>query len=123
MAEILYKELSYAVVGCAQRVHAAPGPGLPESVYHRALCHELAVAQIPFQSHPEYEVVYEGHVCGTFKPDIVVEEKMILERKATDSLCTQQEAQAPSYLKASGLRLAILINFGETSLVVKRLVK
>ena len=123
MAEIIHRELSYTVVGCAQRVHAALGPGFPESVYHRALCHELAKNKIPFQSQPEYEVLYKGHACGTFKPDIVVEDKIILELKAVDSLAAQHEAQALSYLKASGLRLALLINFGQTSLVVKRFVK
>jgi GxxExxY protein len=92
-------------------------------VYHRALCHALAMAKVPFQSQREYDVLYKGHVCGTFKPDIVVKEKIILELKATDSLCTQHEAQTLSYLKATGLRLAMLINFGETSLVVKRFAK
>ena len=68
-------------------------------------------------------MLYKGHVVGKFKPDFVVENKIILELKAAEALCAQQEAQALSYLKASGLRLALLINFGESRLVARRFVK
>lgn len=120
--EVVYKELSYAVVGCAQRVHAALGPGFPESVYHRALAHELAKAKIPFQSEAGFEVAYDGVVCGEFRADMYVDGKIILELKATEALSRVHEAQVLAYLKATGARLGLLMNFGERSLMVKRFV-
>jgi len=121
--ELVEGKLSYEVVGCAQRVHAVLGPGFPEGVYQRALCHELAKARIPFQSQPRFEVSYDGVICGEFRADIYVEEKIVLELKAAESICKEHEAQALAYLKASGARLAILINFGEVSLKTKRFVR
>ncbi|MHC4715612.1 MAG: GxxExxY protein [Planctomycetota bacterium] len=119
---IVEKKLSYDVVGCAQRVHSALGPGFPEAVYQRALCRELVKARIPFESQPVFEVAYDGSVCGTFRVDVFVQEKIILELKAVEALCRQHEAQALAYLKASGAKVAILMNFGEASLKVKRFV-
>jgi len=119
---IIHKELNYAVVGCAQRVRAALGPGFPEGVYHHALCRELTRTKIPFQSQPEFEVTYDCVVCGRSKADLFVDEKIILELKAVDELCEQHEAQALAYPKASGVRVGILMNFGETRFVFKRFV-
>ena len=121
-AKIVHKELSYAVVGCAQRVHAALGPGFPESIYHKALAHELAKAKIPFQSEARFEVAYDGVVLGEFRVDLFVDGKIVLEVKAAESLCKQHEAQTLAYLKASRTELAILMNFGEASLNVRRFV-
>lgn len=120
--EIIHKELSYAVVGCAQRVHAELGPGFPESVYQRALSHELAKAGIPFQSQARFEVSYDRVLCGEFRVDFHVDEKIILEIKAAEAVCREHEAQVLAYLKATGAELAILLNFGEPSLRVKRFV-
>ena len=120
--KIVYKDLSYAIVGCAQRVHAGVGPGFPEAVYHRALSHELVKSEIPFLSQAEFEVAYDRTICGRFKSDMFVDEKIILELKAVERLCEQHEAQTLAYLKASGAKLALLMNFGEKSLRFKRFV-
>ena len=123
MADTVYfRKLSYDIVGCAQRVHTALGPGFPEQVYHRAMCHELAKARTPFVSEKGVEVSYDGIVCGEFRMDIVVEDKIVLELKALDRLADVHLAQALSYLKATGLKLAILFNFGQKSLETKRVV-
>jgi GxxExxY protein len=119
-AMIIHKELSYQVVGCAQKVHSALGPGLPEAVYKKALCHELAKASIPFEEEAEFQVLYDGYLCGKFRVDILVDKKIVLELKAADAICDQYEKQALTYLKASGLQLAILMNFGEERLNSKR---
>ena len=121
--KLLHRELSYGVIGCAQKVHAAIGPGLPEKVYHRALCLALGNAGLGFVSEAAFQVKYEGQACGSFKADLVVDNKIILELKAAESLCSVHEAQVLAYLKASGLRVALLMNFGEKSLVWKRFVK
>ena len=122
MTPILHKELSYRIVGCAQRVHSVLGPGFPEQVYHRALCLELTKEKIPFASEVEYGVVYEGVSCGTFRADIVVDGKIILEPKAIEMIVAVHAAQVLSYLKASGLSLGILMNFSDTRLQTKRIV-
>ena len=120
MADIVHKQLSYDVVGCAQRVHSELGPGFPEGVYHKALCCELMKADIPFESEKQSEVFYAGVLCGQFRMDIVVDERIILELKALGQLTNDHLAQALSYLKATELKLAILINFGAQSLETKR---
>jgi GxxExxY protein len=119
---VYFRKLSYDAVGCAQRVHAALGPGFPEQVYHRAMCHELAKARIPFVSEKAVEVSYDGIVCGEFRMDLVVEDKIVLELKALEHLTDVHLAQALSYLKATALKLAMLINFGQKSLETKRVV-
>ena len=123
MADILHKQLSYDVVGCAQRVHSALGPGFPEAVYHKALCSELMKAGIPFESEKLSEVFYDGVLCGQFRMDIVVDNKIVLELKAMGQLTSDHVAQALSYLKATDLKLAILMNFGVATLETRRVVR
>ena len=119
---ILHKDLSYAVVGCAQRVHSSLGPGFPESVYKRALSHELAKQRIPFECEAEFEVGYDGVICGRFRVDLYVDRKIVLELKAVEGLCDEHGAQLLSYLRAVGARLGLLLNFGQSRLAVKRIV-
>ena len=117
---ILHESLSYKVIGCAQKVHRALGPGFPESVYHKALCYELMNAGLPFESEKATEVFYEGKLCGEFRMDLLVDSRIVLELKALAGLNSEHIAQALSYLKAMSLRVAILLNFGTKSLEVKR---
>lgn len=112
--------LTYKVIGIAQKVHAALGPGFGEAVYQRAMTHELMRQGVSFQSQPEYEVYYEGLNCGTYKPDIVVEGWLIVELKAAVALVKEHTAQVVSYLKASSLPVVLLLNFGAPSLQVRR---
>ena len=119
---VIYRELSYRVVGCGQKVHRALGPGFPESVYHKAMCYELIDAKIPFDSERAVDVRYLDKPCGQFRIDLLVNEQIILELKAMDRLNDTHLAQALSYLKASGLKLAILMNFGTASLETRRVV-
>ena len=118
---ILHKELSYRIVGCAQKVHRTLGPGFPESVYHKAMCYELMDAGLAFESEKSAEVFYGGSLCGEFRMDILVDNTIVLELKALAKLTDEHIAQALSYLKATALRLAILINFGAVSLETKRI--
>lgn len=122
MTQIRHKDLSHKIVGCAQRVHSAMGPGFPEAVYAKALLHELGKAGIPFESEKPVEVFYDGVVCGEFRMDLVADERIVVELKALQALNDEHVAQAISYLKAAGLRLAILINFGAKSLEAGRVV-
>ena len=123
MAEILYKEQSYAVVGAAMEVHSQLGPGFLESVYHTALAHELGLRNIAFVSRRPLPVMYKGQLVGQYEADLVVDQAIILELKAVSTISAAHIAQAHHYLAATGLRLAIIMNFGADSLETKRIAK
>jgi GxxExxY protein len=123
MAEIVLKELSYAIVGAAMEVHRILGPGFLEAVYEEALAHELDLRDIPFQKQQRLPVHYKGRAVGDYVADLVVDDRIILELKAVSKLTPVHEAQAHNYLAATGLRLAILLNFGAASLQQKRIVR
>lgn len=123
VTEVLYKELSYAIVGAAMEVHRVLGPGFLEAVYQAALAHELALRDIQFEQFRRLPVIYKGVLVGEYEADLVVEDKVILELKAVSKLHPAHEAQAINYLAATGLRLVILLNFGVPSLQHKRLVR
>ena len=120
MVAILHKELSYQVVGAAMEVHRILGPGFLEAVYQSALAHELTLRKIPFKQLP---VTYKDKPGGNYEADIVVNNAIILELKAANTLHQKHEAQAINYLVATGLQLAILLNFGGDSLQHKRLIR
>ena len=123
MVEIIYKELSYAIVGAAMEVHRILGPGFLEAVYQKALAHELTLRGIRFEQFKKLPVYYKGILVGEYEADFVIEGKIILEIKAVSKLHPRHEAQAHHYLAATGLRLAILLNFGADSLQQKRIVR
>ncbi len=122
MERVLHRELSYSTVGAAMEVHRYLGPGFLEGVYESALVHELALREIPFNRQVVFRIEYIAHEVGKYRADLVVDGKLILEIKATAALIPAHEAQVLNYLKATGLRLAILLNFGTPSLEVKRIV-
>lgn len=123
MAEILFKELSYEIIGSAMEVHRILGPGFLEAVYETALAHELTLRTIRFETQKRLPIYYKGQLAGDYVADFVVEEQIILEIKAVSRFNPAHEAQAHNYLAATGLRLAILINFGAPSLQQKRIVR
>jgi len=131
MTEILFKELSYAIVGAAMEVHRIPGPGFLEAVYETALAYELTLRDIRFERQKRLRVYYKGQMVGDYVADFVVEDQIILELKAVSSLTRTHEGQPHHYLAATGLRLAILLNpstgsghrFGADSLQQKRIVR
>jgi len=112
--------LTFAIIGAAQKVHRTLGPGFKESTYQHAMEVELRICELRFSLQPEYDVTYEGVLCGKYQPDIVVENRVVLELKAVSALADEHIAQALSYLRASGLPVALLINFGSKSLTWKR---
>ena len=123
MAEILFKALSFAIIGAAMEVHQILGPGFLESVYQAALEKELKLRGILFKHQVELPVSYKGDLIGVYKADLVVDGKIIIEIKGISRLNASHEAQAIHYLAVTGLQLAILINFGVGSLESRRVVK
>ncbi len=123
MAEILFKELSFKIVGCAMEVHRTLGPGFLEAVYLNALAHELTLSGIPFEAQKRLAITYKGKLVGEYIADLVIDNKVIIELKAISRLNSSHTAQALNYLTATGLKLAILINFGSGSLQSQRVVR
>ncbi len=123
MTEIVYKELSYAIIGAAMEVHKVLGGGFLESVYESALAHEFELRGIKFERQKRLPVLYKGENVGDYIADMVVENKVVLELKAASAISPAHEAQAHHYLAATGLKLAIILNFGTASLQQKRIVR
>ncbi|MBN1667648.1 MAG: GxxExxY protein [Anaerolineales bacterium] len=123
MAEIILRELSYQIVGAAMEVHRVLGPGFLEAVYQRSLAHELGLCGLRFEEQTHLCVRYKGLVVGEYIADMLVEDQIILELKAISALTPAHAAQAHNYLTATGLNLAILLNFGTPSLQQKRIIR
>lgn len=121
--EVLFKELSYTIVGAAMEVHRFLGPGFLEAVYSEALDWELGLRRIPFMRQARIPVEYKGKCIGEYKADFLIDNQIILELKAVSVLNPVHRAQAHHYLAATGLRLVILINFGALSLEYERIVR
>src|SRR5688572_13317119 len=100
MTEILFKELAFAVVGAAMEVHRQLGSGFLETVYQKALAHELTLQNIPFQEQVLLPVYYKGQLVGEYRADFVIDGKIILEIKCLSSLNGVHEVQAQHYLSA-----------------------
>ena len=105
-------ELSGIVIGAAIEVHKVLGPGLLESAYESCLCHELQLKNVRFERQKPLSISYKGVAldCG-YRLDIVVQDLLILEIKATDRIEPIHRAQLLTYLKLSGLSLGLLMNF------------
>ncbi|MEY2494365.1 MAG: hypothetical protein QOJ45_857 [Verrucomicrobiota bacterium] len=113
-------ELTERIIAAAIRVHKELGPGFLELMYEEALAIELASAGITFQRQKLLPVFYREHLIGEHRLDLVVEGKLILEPQAISQLEKIHFAIVRSYLKASGLDDALLLNFASTRRVVKR---
>ncbi len=114
--------LSRRVIGCAIEVSNTLGPGFFEKVYEKALCVEFERNGVFFQRQQSVVVTYKGSLVGEYVADIIVEEKLLLELKAVSMLCSEHEAQLMNYLKATGLSVGLLLNFGKPKLGIKRMV-
>lgn len=123
MAEIIFKELSYAIIGAAMEVHRSLGSGFLEVVYQTALAHEMTLRKISFEQQVHLPVTYKGVLAGDYIADFVVDGKIVLEIKAVTAIHDVHRAQAINYLAATGFQLAILLNFGAPKLQQERLVR
>ena len=119
---ILYKEISYEIVAAAIDVWKNLGYGFLEKVYENALMIELRKRKIRCEQQKPIRVHYDGEIIGDFFGDIVVNEEIILELKSGKGIDDAHIAQVLHYLKATGLRLGLILNFGPGGLVFKRVV-
>ena len=118
----LFKELTSGIIGAGFAVHNALGCGLLEKVYENALAWELERTGMRVQTQREYPVIYRDKTVGTYCADLVVEDKVIVETKAAERLDDVHRAQVMAYLKVSGLRVGLLMNFGRPRLEFERFI-
>ena len=120
---VKYPKESYDIIGAAMKVHNTLGCGFTEKVYQDALAVEFSKSEIPFQREVELHAVYNGvTLSASFIPDFICYNKIIVELKAVRELDDIHRSQAYNYAKVANYDLALLINFGESSLAFERLV-
>jgi len=116
-----YNALTERVIGCAFQVSNILGCGFLEKVYENALVHELRKADLPVQQQAPISVTYDGVTVGDYTADLIVDDRLIVELKAVKALDDIHVAQCINYLKATGFRLCLLINFGKPRVEIKRI--
>jgi GxxExxY protein len=111
--DLLYKEESYAIIGACFEVYKEKGNGFVEPVYQECLELEFGLQKIPFSPQAAIRLTYKGvELKQRYIPDFLCYEKIIVELKAVKQLTDEHRAQVLNYLKATGLRLGLLVNFG-----------
>ena len=120
--KIIHKEEAFNIIGAAMEVHNVVGCGFTEPLYQDALEEQLRLRNIPFEREKTYYFSYKGkRLDKTFRPDFVCYDKVIVELKTVDEISDEHYAQVYNYLKATGMQLGLLINFGKRSLEYKRI--
>lgn len=123
MADFIFKEECYRIVGCAMEVHKELGAGFLEAVYQEALAHELLKADIPFEKERVLDIQYKDiQLSKKYVADFFCFGQIIVELKAVDAICPEHTAQVLNDLKATRTKLGLLINFGTPSLQYKRII-
>lgn len=120
----LHKELSYKLVGLCMEVHREYGCAHNERIYHKLLIEKLEREKFKFRTKPRVNIYSKetGEIVGYYEPDLIIEEKVILELKAKPLILKDQEKQLSEYLKVSEYEVGYLINFGLKSLYFKRII-
>lgn len=119
---LLHGDLTYKIIGIGMKVHSTLGHGFLEKVYENSMMVALRSAGIFAEQQVPIKVVFEGVIVGDYFADILVEEKVILELKACDRITDIHKAQALNYLKATGIDLALILNFGAKNFEHHRLI-
>jgi len=122
MTEVILKELSYQVISAVFEVHNVLGSGFLEKVYERALVKECNLRNIAVETQKEIKISYKGETIGSYFADILVDSQIIVELKAVPAILPVHEAQLLNYLKATGKKLGLLVNFGCKKVEYKRMV-
>ncbi|HET6267932.1 MAG TPA: GxxExxY protein [Acidobacteriota bacterium] len=117
-----WNALTKEIIGCGLRISNALGCGFLEKVYENAMVVELRKARLRIEQQKAFEIVYAGTLVGVYSADLIVESSVIVEIKAVKSFDAIHEAQLLNYLKATGIRLGLLMNFGIPRLGIRRLI-
>jgi GxxExxY protein len=123
---LLERDLTQSIIGAAIEVHKAMGAGLLESVYEECFCHELDLRGVPYDRQIELPIRYKAaKLDGGFRIDVLVADAVVVELKATERILPVHEAQLLTYLRLSGKRVGLLINFNVANLrqgIVRRVI-
>ena len=120
--KLLFGEETRRIIGCAMSVLNEIGHGFCEKIYENALCYEFALNGIPFAQQKAFPVFYKKRMVGKFVPDLVVFDKIIVDAKCVSAFCAEERAQILNYLRATGLRVGMLLNFKNPRLSWERIV-
>ena len=119
--QLLHGNITRCIIGAAMEVHGQLGPGFLESVYEEALAYEFELQGISFERQRSIDVAYKGKSVKQFVCDYLVEGRVVVELKAIKTITNIEKCQLINYLKATRLRVGLLLNFGAQSLEYKRL--
>jgi len=120
--ELLLKEEAYLVVGCALEVLNTLGCGLLEKPYENALVVEFRLKGIPFQQQSRFPVIYKSIQVGEYIPDLIAFNQVVIDTKVIECIGNNERAQLINYLKITGLRVGLILNFKHTKLEWERIV-
>lgn len=119
----LYKDLTEEIIGSAMEVYREIGPGLNEDWYENGLCIEFALRKKHFSQQSIFPVSYKGHPVGKLIPDLIAEDKVIVENKVVEKIVEAHIAQLLSYLAITGLQVGLIFNYKHPSLQVRRVIR
>ena len=119
---MIINETTERIIGCAYTLQNALGVGFLEKVYENALAHELRKAGLRVEQQKPLRVMYDGVVVGEYAADLVVDDSIIVELKAAKAIDEIHEAQMLNYLKATGVKVGLILNFGTPRLGIKRMI-
>ena len=122
MAELLYEDESYKIRGACFKVYNTLGGGIQEKVIERALLKELLAKELEVKTQVRIDIFYQGEKIGTYIPDLVVNDKIVIEVKSKPALTKEDEKQFWGYLKNSKYKLGFLVNFSPVELIIKRFI-
>jgi GxxExxY protein len=122
MSELLEKELVYSITGCAMRVHREIGPGLREKTYERGVCVDFRHVGISFSQQTVFPVFYRGEKIDEYIPDLLVEGRVVVDLKCIAAITDIERGQMLTYLRITGLKVGVIINFSNSSLEWERIV-
>jgi len=117
----LYKDLTSTIISCFYKVYNNLGYGFLEKVYENALKIELESKGLTVEKQKPISVYYNEHLVGEYYADLIVEDKVILELKATETLCEEHEYQLINYLKATDIEVGLLFNFGKKPQISRKI--
>lgn len=120
--ELLFKDEVYQIVGCALEVINTLGHGFLEKPYENALVVEMGTRSVPFKQQQKFDVVYKQKIVGEYVPDFVAFDKIIVEIKTIERITSKERSQVLNYLKATGLKVGVILNFSNPKLEWERLV-
>lgn len=120
--ELMLAEEARQIVGCAFEVLNTLGHGLMEKPYENALCVELGLRGIPYQQQPRFDVMYKAVKVGEYVPDLIVYNQIVVDTKTIDRIGDHERGQILNYLKITGLRLGLVLNFKHARLQWERVV-